>query len=367
MNQNFENKTINYNLKKYPWNEWVLEEVQKKWPHVVELSLIHEVLKEHEIFELTITIQNLFATEEKWMRRLSTFAKEIVPELIDNKPFLIKRQPTLNLVVPNQEKIARRLPFHQGIFYDNGRGQGTIWMPLTSAFDTNSMWVIDTKKSKEITKNVIKNGWNLEKFENECLKVAYPVNLEPGQAHLFNQEIIHGNVNNETNLTRLSFDWHVLPKGEEFYRRLPGGFFRHPDDHSMLRKRDYSNQRYITYLSNNHNLSKFWPKNFQRAIINNYIKEIGIKNNGTQYENEFLDNLPVLDHYLDQDINGMVFCSIYQLPDDSSYFLNKALNNKVILHFANEGLILENESDLDYIKMYRSWGVEKKGPFSWEQ
>ena len=366
MNENWENKTLEYDITKYPWNDWVLEEIKKLFPRVEELDTIHEYIDEKEIFSLCVSIQQLFMYDLTWMKRLSNFAKEYIPPLIDHQDFLIKRNPTLNLVVPNQQSIGRRLPFHQGIFYDNGRDHGTIWMPLTESFDTNAMWIINTDESKEITKKVIKNNWNLKKFEEECLKVAYPVTLSPGQAHLFNQESIHGNVNNTTNKTRMAFDWHVLPKGGEYHRRLPGGFFRHPDDYSQNLKQDYSQKRYITYLSNNHSMSIDWPKNFQRAIIDNYLDECKITNNAYHFENEFLDHMPILDHFLEEKIDGIVMCSIYQLPSDCEQLLQKALKNRVTLHFANERLVIESVDDINKIIMYRNWGTPKKDKYSWE-
>ena len=366
MHNSWNNETLSYDIDKYPWDRWVLQATQKLYPDVYSLEEIHKVLAEHELFELTIHIQSLFGKQKLWMKRLSDFANDYIPELINTREFLIKRQPTLNLVIPNQESVGRRLPFHQGVFYDNGRGQGTIWMPLTETYSSNSMWVLSTEKSRSITKRVIKESWSVETFEKECLKYATPVTLKPGQAHLFNQEIIHGNVNNETKITRMALDWHVLPRGGEFYRRLPGGFFRHPDDFSQVESTDATNKRYICYVSNNHNLSKFWPKNFQRAIIDNYLKENNIKNNGYQFENEFLDHLPIFDHYLDQNIDGIVLCSIYQLPEVCDNLLQKALENKVVLHFANENLTLKTQDDLNYILMYRNWGHSKIGSFNWE-
>ena len=32
MNENFENKTLEYDLEAYPWDIWVLEELQKNIP-----------------------------------------------------------------------------------------------------------------------------------------------------------------------------------------------------------------------------------------------------------------------------------------------------------------------------------------------
>ena len=364
MNQHFENKTLEYDADAYPWDLWVLDELKKEFSNISSLENIHNEIPEDQIFDICIYVQDLFKTES-WMRNLSRFAKRYISPLLD-EDFLIKRQPTLNLVVPDQERLGRRLPFHQGIFYDNGRGQGTIWMPLTRSYSSNAMWIINTEQSRQLTKKVIDEAWDLDTFEKECLKLAYPVELDVGQAHLFNQESIHGNINNTTDVTRMALDWHVLPKGEEFHRRLPGGFFRHPDDYSSTRTVISANNRVIGYVSNNHDLSISWPKNFQRAIINNYIQDHNLINLGYQFENEFLNHLPILSHLFESQPNGIVLCSIYALPDDCEDLLEKAVLNNITLYFANEQLTVKTLEDLDRVVMYRNWGVTKKGPYSWE-
>lgn len=364
MNENFENKTLEYDPDEYSWDIWVLEAIKQKWPSVSSLDTIHKAIPPEDIFNVCLYVQDLFKTEI-WMNRLSRFAKKYISPLLD-EDFLIKRQPTLNLVVPNQERLGRRLPFHQGIFYDNGRGQGTIWMPLTKSYSSNAMWIINTEQSRQLTKRVIDGRWDVKTFEKECLKLAYPVELGVGQAHLFNQESIHGNINNTTDTTRMALDWHVLPKGGEFHRRLPGGFFRHPDDYSSTKREVESNNRVIGYVSNNHDLSISWPKNFQRAIMDKYMEDQNLINLGYQFENEFLNHLPILSHLFKSQSNGIVLSSIYSLPDNCDALLENAVFNNVTLYFANEHLTVKTLEDLDRVVMYRNWGVVKKGPYSWE-
>ena len=109
------------------------------------------------------------------MRNLSRFAKRYISPLFD-EDFLIKRQPTLNLVVPDQERLGRRLPFHQGIFYDNGRGQGTIWMPLTNPSAQMLCGLLIQNNQDSSPKKVIDEGWDLDTFEKQCLNLHTQLN-----------------------------------------------------------------------------------------------------------------------------------------------------------------------------------------------
>jgi len=353
---NFNNNTLEYDLSQFNWGELVLTIVKEKFPSVNSLEFVHTALSPTEISEITLHVQNRFLDEE-FSQMFDRFAEIYIKPLINNEEYLIKRQPTLNVVIPNQTKVGRRLPFHQGIFYDNGRGQGTVWMPLTKCYESNSMWVVDLDVSRKITKDVINFKWSVEQFEEECMKYAYPVTLDPGQAHLFNQEIIHGNINNETEITRMAIDWHVLIKNEEYHRRLPGGFFRRPGDY--IYNLDINCKKsFICYIANNSNFDQHIPKYAQRSVIEKYLTKFGIRHNGWQFENEYLNHMPIFEHLLDQNIQAIVLFSMYSIPDR---LINKALELNIELHFANEFMVLRSQADLDKILYYKNFAIEKKG------
>jgi hypothetical protein len=364
----WENKTLDYNLEKYPWNKWVLDIINEIRPDVKSLETIHEVVDVPELVKIQAYVQAAFGRKE-FMQRFDSFAEEYAKNLISNKKYLIKRNATLNVVLPNQAKKARRLPFHQGIFYSNGRGQRTIWMALTKCEGTNSMWIMDTDNSQRITKTVIAEQWPLSKFEEECVKYSKPVEIIPGQAHLFHQEHIHGNVNNETGYTRMSIDWHILIEGEEYWRRQPGGFFRLPGDYAQDTPLDYTGKVVVAYTSNNTEFDSNIPMYIQRGTVDSYCAKHKINHTGVQFENEFLPWLPILQDYIFQKPDAIVLFSLHSLPDDAiiaNKILNLALQNEVELHFANEFLSLKDRNDLEKILTYKNFGVKKKGPFSWE-
>ena len=241
-------------------------------------------------------------------------------------------------------------------------------MPLTKAYDTNSMYVVSTNSSRRITKALIENEWSQKTFEEECLAVASPVNLEVGQAHLFHQEILHGNVNNETDITRMAIDWHVLLEGEEFGGRLPGGFFRLPND-TEYKVIDHINDTCVGYIGNNTEYDKDIPLNLQRDALRAFCKTRNIPNNMMQVENEYLYWMPILEDLLESEIDVVVMHSIYSLPDDMDrreYIMNLALTNRVIIWFANEEFCLDTKEEKQKINTYLNFGYKRKGQLPWE-
>lgn len=369
MLNNWENQTLDYDHSRYPWARWVLEVIQEVQPSVQDLEDFHKTVDPTQIFSTTLHVQKAFGRRE-FMQRFDAFAEEYGQPLIDHQPYMLKRQATLNLVVPNQKSLGRLLPFHQGVWYANGRGQRTIWLALTRCFGSNSMWVLDTETSRNISRDMIQNQWDQQRFENECMRHAWPVEIGPGQCHLFHQEIMHGNVNNQTDITRMSIDWHLLVKGGEYGKRLPGGFFRFPGDHGQSDTRELVNKvDFVEYLGNNTEYDKGIPPHLQRMVMDEYCRLRQITINYAQSENEYLSWMPVLEHTIKSKVPGIVMNSIYSLPDHiptRQRLMKLALDLGVEMHFANEYLVLRSPKEFDLIERYRQFAVAHSGPHSWE-
>jgi len=366
--QHWDNNTLNYDLKKYDFREWSLKIIQEKFPQVKKLEEIHKVLQPREVVKLQMHVQNACSRKD-FMEMFDAFVEEYIPSMIDHKKYMIQRQGTLRVVIPQQAKKTTRLQFHQGVFVGNGRGCRTIWTPLTKAEKTNTMWIMDLEKSREVTKQFLAEKWSLKKFEETCITNSKPVELDPGQSHLFFQEHINGNVNNEEGYTRVSIDMRILIEGEEFGRRLPGGFMRMPGDYKAGEEFDYSDKHFITYAGWNSEFSKHIPLPMQRATIEKYCEKYNIQYSSYEFENEHCDWQPGLEQHIRQKPDGIVLTSMYAITDDANRrneLFELALEKNVELHFANELCFLKTRQDLKQINAYMNFAVLKKGKHSWE-
>jgi sporadic carbohydrate cluster protein (TIGR04323 family) len=366
--RHWDNATLDYDLEKYNFRQWAIDVIHEEFPQVEELETIHTTLNPNEIVKLQQHVQSACSRKD-FMEMFDEFVQEYIPSKIENKKYMIQRQGTLRVVIPQQAKVGRRLHFHQGIFVGNGRGCRTIWTPLTKAEKTNTMWIMDLKKSREVTKQFLAEKWSLEKFEDTCIANSKPVELDPGQSHLFYQEHIHGNVNNEEGYTRVSMDMRILIEGEEYGRRLPGGFMRMPGDHKAGEEFDYSGKQFITYAGWNSEFCKQIPLPMQRATMEKYCEKYNIQYSSYEFENEHCDWQPGLEHYIKQKPDGIVLTSMYAMTDDKQRrndLFNFAIENNVELHFANELCFLKNKEDLRQIHDYLNFAVSKKGPYSWQ-
>ena len=360
---NWNNKTLNYDIKKYNFLKWVYDVIKEDYPNITTLDALHTIVPAEDLVKITDKVQKSFASHT-FGKMIDDFAEEYIKPLVGDSRYLIKRFPTLNLVVPNQEKLGRRLHFHQGIFYNNGRGQGTIWMPITECFESNSMWVVNYENSVNITKKIINQQTSQKDFEKMCMEEAYPVTLSPGQAHLFHQEILHGNINNKTEFTRMAIDWHILVEGEEFNGRYPGGFFRLPKDY---KQEQIKTENAVVYVSNNSSFDKHIPLHIQRNYILDYCKNNNIQYSMYVVENEHLKHQPILKDLIENNQN-IIMLSIHSLPNDEELrdnYLSLAIANNVDIIFVNE-LVNVSKDTISKILTYYNFAVKQKGKHSWE-
>ncbi len=370
MNQyeNFNNDVLSYDLEKYNWPLWALSVIREVHPEVSSLETLHEELTTHQVVSVAARVQNACSRID-FMQKFDEFVEENVAPLLNGQKYMVQRQGTLRVVLPNQTKQHRRLQFHQGIFVGNGRGCRTIWTPFTEAKDTNTMWIMNLEDSRQLTKDFIDNQLTLEQFEKIAMEKSFPVNLKPGQSHLFNQELIHGNVDNKESFTRVSLDMRILLEGEEYGRRHPGGFMRLPGDYESVDSENYAGKTFITYAGWSSNFSRDIPLPMQRATIGEYCKKRNIVYNNYEFENDHAEWMPSLEHFIKSKPYGIVLCSLYSMTDDNDRreeLFKLALDNGVQLHFANEYLSLKNEEDMQRIQTYLNFAVKKKDNYVWE-
>lgn len=364
LSPNTDRKIVKYDLEKHNWPEYWLRIAKEKYPQIESLESVHKLLTPSEISILGKHCQSYCGTDE-FSERVDSYFRDIVGDNIQFKDWMIQRYFTIRIVIPNQAKEGRLLAFHQGIWVGNGLGLRTIWTPFTEVYDTNSMYVASYEDSVSITQNTYNSKWDYDTIQNECKKLSYPIKLSPGEAYLFQQQHIHGNLNNETDITRWSMDGRILPKGGHYHRKLPGGYFRFLGERESNISIDTS-KKWITYAGWNSKFSSPIPLPMQRSIIERYCTKFNIEINDYQFENEYCDWLPGLEKFINGSVaEGIVLCSIYCLPDDKERrlnLLNLAVDSNVELHFANELAVVQNKTDIPNIEKIFEYVNENPDP-----
>ena len=105
-----------------------------------------------------------------------------------------------------------------------------LWVPLTKVFDSNAMYIFSREKTYEILSNLSESeNKGMQYLFNKYKKHANFLELKYGQCLIFSPTLFHGNILNNTDITRVSLNCrfknvfsHEAKNGE---RRL-GSFYK---------------------------------------------------------------------------------------------------------------------------------------------
>lgn len=360
----FDNKTLNYDINRHPLPMIVLTAIQKYYSDVTSLDTLHEVIPADKLADTMSRVSNDLINTD-FYNHFDTIVQEmIVPKI--GSDVLIQKFGNVRALIPEQDKIGAVLLWHQGRWVGNGLGLRTIWMPFTDCFESNSMQILDLDASRDITRQTIKENWSYEKLDQVCTEKAWPVTLAPGQAHLFFQEHIHGNVPNRTDKTRVSIDIRILVRNGQPHRKWPGAYFRQLFDRTWNKVVPVlPNEIAITYSEYEGSKTRHIDLFLQTHAIKWYCNRRGITfpyqhgdNEGTNYAH--------LNHLISNtNIDHLLLFSIFSLPDDAAKrqkIITECLNRKIRVHFCNEELVLETAQDFEKIEFLRTFTDDWSSP-----
>lgn len=380
MNVILDNELISYDCSKYPFVEWIQNKIEERGFDASDLSRLHETIPYDQISPMAKWIIRETGNDD-WRQIAHSFTREML-EPIFGADIAVQRYMNLRILLPTRHEMI--INFHTGLWYGHGMGTGTCWLALTPCFGTNSMLVIDRHKSIELCDEALRNNWRQDKMQEVFYSYARPVVAGPGKAFLFNQEIVHGNVPNETNQTRVSIDFRLTVRGGKIRRKLVGGYYVLLNE-ELIGRRDKvesgassisappgvetkpqedlaKDEGYtcISYVNNNTRITSGIPIVLQRLMMRDYCEPLGLKYTYEQLELEVMPYLPTLQHVIEQDRpNEIVMYSVNALPENHERrdkILDLALEHKVKLHFANEDCRFESEDDRKWIDDVLSFG-----------
>jgi ectoine hydroxylase-related dioxygenase (phytanoyl-CoA dioxygenase family) len=117
------------------------------------------------------------------------FLTEVVRPFF-REDLVYQRIPTFRVQLPGNVAVGE---FHRDRDYSHGEGEVNFWLPVTRAWGTNAVWIESAEGAEDFR--------------------PYPV--EVGQVLVFDGvNLAHGNKENETGKTRVSFDFRVIPRSK---------------------------------------------------------------------------------------------------------------------------------------------------------
>ncbi len=146
------------------------------------------------------------------------FLKEFLADQVFRTPLLFQRYPTVRFCFANTLGYSWRPNYHSDVLLGHPPQEINIWLPLSSCWGSNSLIIAPLSDSLQLLESY---GWNLDRYgedlqtsealQERCASIAKPVTMEYGEVLLFDSRCIHLSPKNETDTTRVSFDFRVVP------------------------------------------------------------------------------------------------------------------------------------------------------------
>jgi hypothetical protein len=125
--------------------------------------------------------------DHKFERIYERFLIDVVQPYI-GEDIIYQRIPTFRIHLPGNIAVGE---FHRDRDYSHADGEINFWVPMTRAWETNTVWIESSEEAADFR--------------------PYP--LEVGEVLVFDGvNLAHGNKLNETGKTRVSFDFRVIPR-----------------------------------------------------------------------------------------------------------------------------------------------------------
>ena len=188
-------KKHTYDPKKYNFLQIVkdlfecsdLQDLHTKLPSNIQYKELHKIGEDNKTWFHRIFYKPINDGDSDFQRLYDRFIVEVVSKFIDGKKFLYQKTPTFRVHIPDNVAVGG---WHKDSDYNHPDGEVNFIVPLTKAYDTNTIWS--------------ETAPGLEDFN--------PFIMDVGEIVQFNgNRCLHGNKTNATGVTRISFDFRIIP------------------------------------------------------------------------------------------------------------------------------------------------------------
>jgi len=158
-----------------------------------DLSVLHEELETFNVdTDQSSKYHKIFyslSENHQFFLNFKRFVKDEIRPLFD-EDIIFQRKPTFRLHFKGNLAVGA---FHRDRDYNHSMHEVNFFVPLTEAFDSNTVWVESEEGKEDFS----------------------PMEASYGEFYMWDgANLSHGNKKNTTGSTRVSFDFRVLPKSK---------------------------------------------------------------------------------------------------------------------------------------------------------
>lgn len=181
--------------------------LKKKEPKDKEFFLnnFHKIIEISKLNDLRLFIYNTLNTYDWFAPTYYSLGKKSLAKTIGNE-LVMQRKINLSIQCPRDKSSV--LPVHADQQGGESPYQFVLWVPLVDVSETKSMFMIPPNKSREFLKNF--TNYAESGFMQQLIKDAKNdlkfLSVNYGELNILNVNNFHGNIINETQETRWSFN-----------------------------------------------------------------------------------------------------------------------------------------------------------------
>lgn len=298
-----------------------------------DLTRLHEAVGRSELGAVAAAIYDLFLAEP-FIEPYDRLCREIIRERLGGADYRWQRIPSVRIQIPGEISVN----YHTDEWYGHGRDVQNFWLPLVPVQGTNSMFVADEIASAAITGALRAGRKSIAEMNAVARRSCTPLTMRYGEIFQFNARIVHGTEINETDCTRVSFDFRMVREGGD--RGLKdASFFTGPGPRTSAGTLGFG----MIYYGRQEGLIS---QKYQQLLCHRYAAESGIAVQAAETELTGFDHHPVLWSLLERrhamPVAHLILFSLRLLPPEASArerFLAAASARGLTLHFVAEDVL----------------------------
>ena len=169
-----------------------------------DLANSHKFVPNDRLNDLRLTIFAEINKHADIRQRYFSLARQTLATLVGNE-LAMQNKVNLSIQQPNDESSV--LPMHSDIWTGDSPFQVVLWVPLTDASDTNSMFFLPPNESHEARRRVAAGEFkSMDQIEAAYHSQMITMVVPHGKVLIFDSSCLHGNVLNETKTARWSIN-----------------------------------------------------------------------------------------------------------------------------------------------------------------
>jgi len=170
----------------------------------LSLASSHDFVPNDQLNDLRLTIFAEINKHSDIRQKYFSLARNTLSSLVGNE-LAMQNKVNVSIQQPNDESSV--LPMHSDIWTGDSPFQVVLWVPLTNASKSNSMFFLPPNESREARQRVAAGEFkSMDQIELEYQSQMITMDVSHGKVLIFDSSCLHGNVLNVTKTARWSMN-----------------------------------------------------------------------------------------------------------------------------------------------------------------